>query len=37
MESVIENKIKSLHEEKPNLFSLGCAIGGEIVLKSLFG
>ena len=30
-------KIKDLDKEKPELFRLGCCIGGEIVVKTLFG
>lgn len=37
MEEVVLKKVKDLDLEKPNLFKLGCSIGGEIVLKSLFG
>lgn len=28
MEQVVSKKIKTLHKEKPDLFKLGCSIGG---------
>ena len=37
MEKVIQDKIQNLDKQEPHLFKLGCSIGGEIVVRSLFG
>jgi cytochrome P450 len=37
MHSVVEKSMKDLAGKEPDLFKLGCTIGGNIVIESLLG
>lgn len=37
MEETVQKHIQNLDTKSPNAFKLGCKIGGEIVIMSLFG